>query len=91
MLLKQPRHVVDEANSCNAQGRATNTNAKEKCVDSVEAKACFTMPKVTDVNALIVEFGGKAVWNYNPMRRSLFCKLCSTSCPAGLASPSCNI
>ena len=40
------------------------------------------MPKVTEPNALIREFGGNSVWTYNLATKSLFCKLCTTSCPA---------
>ncbi len=43
----------------------------------------FSMPKVVLPVSLISEFGGKAIWEYNPATKSLFCKLCITSCPAG--------
>ncbi|QQP51777.1 Putative LOC100569856, partial [Caligus rogercresseyi] len=40
------------------------------------------MPKYIDPHALMREFGGKTVWKYNADTKSLFCMLCSISCPA---------
>ena len=45
-----------------------------------QSNSAVTMPKIVDPLALIVEFGGKGVWSYNATTKSLFCKLCSTSC-----------
>ena len=44
------------------------------------------MPKHIDPLALIREFGGSKVWSYNVAKKDLFCKVCSTSCPAGRRS-----
>ena len=44
------------------------------------------MPKHTSPIALMGEFGGSRVWIYNPDTKDLFCKLCSTPCPANRRS-----
>lgn len=50
---------------------------------SGENQGCeSTMPRTTDPYALIWEFGGAKVWDYDPKDGSIFCKLCSTSCQA---------